>query len=241
MKKIEMIIIFLLLLINIGQADDFMTQKDSFFVPPRTRIFWTIGSGMGLGNGFGYGSGPMGAGEIELLRIIGRVKPEPLIFEYIWSSSTIEYGVYQDNTKIDEIFTAYTAMGLGFKLNNNTYPWKFVPYLGFGMGSCGVMNKREINTSDPEVNFEGGNLMYVEVLGLEWYLSRELSFFIEQSFMWGTILITDEYIPSWHDVYESNINDGTFKKREIDLRYFKIYLGARFYWGQDMFWFFGFW
>lgn len=241
MNRIKLSIIFFILLISIVKADDFMIQKDSYFVPLRSKIFWTLGSSLGFGNGWGYRDVSMGAGSLELLRFIGRVKPEPLIFEYIWCSIVAEYGVYQNNTRIDEIIASYSAMGLGFKLNNNTYPWKFVPYIGFGLGSCAIINKRDINTSNPEEYVNGGDLMYVEVFGIEWYLSKEISLFIEQSFMWGTILIGDNYIPDWEDIYGATLEDGTFKKREIDFRYFKIYIGARFYWGQNMFWFFGFW
>ncbi len=216
-------------------AYEFKTQKDSYFVPLRTKIFWTLGSGIGLGNGFGYGSGTMGTGNIELVRILGKIKPQPFWFEYVWSMLAIGYGVYQDEEKIDELIPFYTVLGFGVKLNNKTYPWKFVPYTGFGTGIAAILNKKDIDTNNPQLDGEKCDLIYVEIFGIEWYISKEVAFFAEQRYLWGKVVVNDDYIPNMHDLEDVTINNSTFKKQELKIRQFNISIGVRFYWGLDIF------
>ncbi len=240
MKKFILIIV-LLLNFNLLLADEFKIQRDSYFVPLRSKIYWTLGNGASFGSGYGYGGGTMGMGYIELLRILGKVKPAPSLIEYIWASLVVGYGNYESSDTIEEFAPGYFAIGLGLKINNNDYPLKFVPYGGFGLGSAGLFTKYDIHSSNPSSTARGGDLLYVEIAGLEWYISKELSIFIEQSYSWGTFYDDKNFFPNWDDFSNVPLSDGSFKRYEIPVRQFKISIGTRFYWGQDMFWWFWFW
>ena len=110
MKKF-LIILFIMYLINFIYADDFLPQNDSYFGERRTKIIWTLGSGVSSGSAYGYQEQQNGfTGDLELFRTIGRIKPENFLLKYIWLSGSIHYSLYEDDTSINEFIFQYDTI-----------------------------------------------------------------------------------------------------------------------------------
>ena len=46
----------------------------------------------------------------------------------------------------------------------------------------------------------------------------EVAFFAEQRYLWGKVVVNDDYIPNMHDLEDVTINNSTFKKQELKIQ-----------------------
>lgn len=238
------IIIFLILICTSKlYGANFETQKDSYFGRVRTKIIWSIASGLSTGSANGFlGLRDGFAGDAELLRFVGRIKPEHRIFEYIWMSLGFGYNLYEDDNNMYEVLTDQVCMGVGLKISDKGFWRNITPYIGGGAGYGAVFHRTGINSDDPEVTVNDG-VVYLQTGGMEFKLFNTITLFVEEKYIWGTILDKRNYIPLEyeHDDWQENVPlEKSFARKEIDMHQFTIKAGIRFYWGQNMFWFFPF-
>ena len=86
----------LLFTLNFSFAADFGKQEDSYFVPLRTRIYWDIGFSLNKGTSSGYKDNISGElYGVELMRLVGKIKPYKYFIKNFWISSGLNYNYYQ--------------------------------------------------------------------------------------------------------------------------------------------------
>ncbi len=253
MRKI-LVVLVLLLFITFVQAEEFITQDDSYFGPSRTKIIWSISSGISSGSAHGYRdlNNGMNVG-LELFRLVGNIRPESRFFRYVWLTILTDYNLYENDRNIYELLINQFYGGVGFNLENKGFFKNIIPYFGGGMGFGFHWNKFDINFNEPFT--ESGNwTFYMAVAGMEYNVSDRISFFMEANYLWGSLNSIDKdegsnYIPDEYDRDDKhNGNDDyaevpgnmSFSREEIEMRQLTIKAGVRFYWGLDMFWFFPF-
>ncbi len=191
-----LIIILLLTFTTVLYADDFENQEDSYFSPPRTKIVWSMASGMGFGSANGFlGMNNGISGDVELFRIIGSIKPENIFFKYIWMTFNLNYNLYENEgaPNMYEVLSEHLIMGIGLKLSDEGFLKYFTPYLGAGAGYGAVFHRTGLDSDTPEMNINDG-VFYAQAGGIEIKLINNLSFFIEEKYIWGTIIQDNNYI-----------------------------------------------
>ncbi len=233
--------------VNFGFGADFTEQKDSYFGYHKTKIFWTIGNGIKGGFSHGLVNGLSASTKGFETRIKGYTKPANKYIQYIYTTINIDYNYYnneQDKVK-NEIFYTYSVFGLGIELFNN-----FTVYAGGGAGAVFEIdryNVTAVNSDDIVWKYNMG-MTYVVNLGVEYYLSKMISLYIDEKYFYNSIDDNSKFIPdklfsySSADQGEKIIDDGdSFEKKSINFSELSFSIGVRFYWGQDMFWFGSFW
>ncbi|MBN1898842.1 MAG: hypothetical protein JW827_08705 [Spirochaetes bacterium] len=231
MKRSIISLLILFLMVPALGAEEFNTQQDSFFASSRPRVLWAVGTSFSMGSGFGYGNGTMGMGNLCIIRLVSKIRPRPLIFEYLWLGINEGYSLYEDEKNIDELIPFYGSLGVGFNIGKRSFPFNFIPYLGFGMGGVAGFNRTGVDTDNVNVTDFSPQVMYTQIFGLEWYVSQEIAVFIEQRYLWAWLLSNEEeFIPEWHDTSNRSIIEGSYSKEESLIRQFSISLGVTFYW-----------
>ncbi|MBU1077371.1 MAG: hypothetical protein KKH98_08775 [Spirochaetes bacterium] len=254
MRKVFLLIIFL---VTSSFGADFQPQHDTYFGPERTKIIWSLGSGLGAGSAHGYlGMNNGFSGELEFLRLVGEVDPENRYVKYLWLTLSEYYSLYEDENNFTEFILGQVNLGIGLNLNDKGVFKNVIPYFGGGMGFGMSRSSFDITSDDP-YSVQGDWLTYSAVGGLEYRATKMIVFFVETKYLWGSLLSDmggedSNYIP---DAYSSDGDDSgggnnsryqqvadgyTFARDEVEIRQLTVRAGLRFYWGQDMFWFYPF-
>lgn len=243
-------------------ADEFEVQEDSYFGDYRTKMIWTLGTGVGSGSAHGYLNINNGlTADIELLRIMGHIEPESRFFKYIWCSIGGNYNLYEYNNNLYELAFGRVTGGVGINIQKSGIWEKMVPYIGGGIGYGIHSSKFNVNAA---ASTESGSwIFYLQVFGLEYRVTKNVAFFVEQNYIWGSLQSISgdntTYIPDKYDddYYDNGGDDGdnngnssssstsvpshmSFVRNESDMRQLTVKLGVRFYWGLDMFWMYPF-
>ncbi|MDD5065493.1 MAG: hypothetical protein PHF84_00465 [bacterium] len=191
---------------------------------------------LGLHNGASY--------DIDWIRLTGKIKPANRIFENIWLNGSISYNLYEGEDVIHEILGLHLVLGAGFRMAESGFFGDMVPYIGAGAGFTGLFSRYQINSGSPVMEDNQG-LSYIQQGGLEYRLTDTLVVFIEEKYIWGSIKRRKNYIPDYYGDDSKGSDSSfdeeyTFDRNQIKLRQFTLKAGVRFYWGQNMFWFFPF-
>lgn len=240
------IILFMLFFAACLYGDDFEIQEDSYFSPPRTKIIWSIASGISSGSANGFlGMNNGMAGDAELIRFVGRVKPGHRFFEYIWATFGINYNLYEYDTYMYETISEQLVMGIGIKLSDEGLLKHITPYLGAGGGYGAILERLGLDSDAPQMEAYDG-AFYIQTGGIEFKLINTFTLFIEEKYIWGKILASKHnYIPYEYGddegrAYTDVPPDRSFSSNKMDLSQVLIKAGIRFYWGQNMFWMYPF-
>ncbi len=246
------IIIIILLLYGWKEvkADRFLPQKDSYFGYRRARIYWKMAFGVDMGISYKTGSEITSVNRNVEMRTIGGITPDNSLIKYFYNSININYNLY-NNEVLDnknEVIIFNVIYGVGFKINR-----KLSLYTGAGGGMVFNIDRFNVsaeNEKDIIVNFNRGR-NYIGNIGLEYEITRLLSFFIDSKISYNEWVDDSKYIPANIENYEE-INNSNFSYRIIDKGdsfkivkdntvQFNFSFGIRFYWGENMFWWLGFW
>ncbi len=241
MKKI---IIFLVLIFAVnlyGQV--FETQEDSYFGHTRTKMIFSLALGLSSGSANGFlGLGNGFSGDLEYIRLVGRIKPAAWYIKYFFLTMGLSYNLYETDTSMYEIISDQFMAGLGFKMGNKGIWEDITLYLGGGAGFGLLLSRTGLNTGSVNMSDSDGAI-YLQNAGIEYKLSDTITFFVEEKYMWGKIPGNDNYIPDKYEHMGGNnkIEPGdTFDRNLIDMSQITMKLGVRLYWGQNLFWFFPF-
>ncbi len=252
MRKLFYILIFILICTCLyaekeDEDDNFITQRDSYFRSERTKLIWSIASGFGSGSAHGYRGLSSGwIADLELIRLVGEIKPENKFFKYFWLTFGANYTEYEDDHNIYELIYNKGCIGVGFQLQKQGFWEDIIPYFGGGGGFGIHMNKFGVDSSSP-LKETGTWVFYMQVAGLEYRMTETVTFFIEENYTWGKLQSLSRedtnYIPDKYDYSNEReivSSDASFYKDDVTMRQLTIRAGFRFYWGQNMFWFFPF-
>ncbi len=234
MKKLTVLLFFIFM--TTMQVAGFETQKDSYFSGGRTMIDWSLGCGLGSGSATGFlGMNNGTSGELEMFRLVGRIRPAGRFLEYVWLKWGISYDLYEDSNNIYEMMSEEISLGVGFNLAEKGFLKNITPYIGGGVGYGMIVHKRDI-LSSPSSSMSDG-ILYMQSAGIECKVFDMVTLFIEEQFKWGSVLddaARENYIPSKYDNYSGNVltvqPGQNFDRKEIERNQLTIRAGLRFYW-----------
>ncbi len=247
-KRNWFVLFFVFIWTGLVTGKSFITQKDSYFGYHRTKIFWTIGNGVSTGWSQGLINGLAALRRSFDTRIKGYVKPEKGYIKYFYMDIIGDYSLYEDieQDNIHELLYLYSIFGLGFNIIDNT-----VLYGGLGAGRVLKIDRFGVSNPDNVIDTSDSGMTYVVNMGVEYYLSKMISIYIDEKYFYNRIKDTSKFIPAKYDNYRwldgSNvdapvIDDGdNFNEKVVAFSELSFSIGVRFYWGQDMFWLGGFW